>query len=125
MLQPYVLVVDDEPDVSELVVAALGEERWPAVRAGGGAEALALLDEALAPPSLILVDLLMPGLDGAAFARAYHRRPGPHAPLVLFTAAMPTEALMVELGITAVLSKPFEMAELMELAARHVPRRAA
>ena len=116
------MVVDDDRNVSELVAAALGEEHVPVLCAAGGAEALALLDRTLAPPALILLDLLMPEGDGAAFARAYLGRPGPHAPIVLFTAMTPPNGLVDELGVAETLSKPFEITELLALAARHVPR---
>ncbi|WP_306205897.1 response regulator [Actinoplanes sp. RD1] len=58
-----VLVVDDEPDIRDLVVKRLVQEGHAVLAAGGGAEALALV-EAGGPPDAVVLDLDMPGMDG-------------------------------------------------------------
>ena len=57
-----VLVVDDEPAVGEALERALGLEGYEVARAGDGLEALAAIDSE--PPDAVILDILMPRLDG-------------------------------------------------------------
>src|SRR4030095_16530482 len=67
--KPLVLVVDDDDGIREAIVDLLVEEGFDAVGAGNGLEALNLLAEAPRKPSLILLDLMMPELDGWTFCK--------------------------------------------------------
>ena len=58
-----VLVVDDAPDIRLLVVAILSRQAFSVIEAGDGVEALAIL-EAAELPSVIVLDVQMPGMDG-------------------------------------------------------------
>src|SRR5215216_5771091 len=82
----HVLVVDDEQDIREFIALALSMEGYRVSTAENGAVAL----ECLARESvdLILLDLRMPVMDGWAFARAYRQQPGPHAPILVLSAAL-------------------------------------
>src|SRR5919199_497806 len=80
-----VLVVEDDESIRECVQVVLEDEGYDVIEASDGAAALALLDTVW--PDVILLDMLMPGMDGWAFAVAYRQRPGPHAPIVVITAA--------------------------------------
>jgi CheY-like chemotaxis protein len=83
--RPRVLVVEDD-DASRMVQEdVLGEAGYDVTAVNGGAGALASLGLP-PPPDVIVLDLVMPGIDGWAFAREYRRRPGPHAPIVVVTA---------------------------------------
>jgi signal transduction histidine kinase/DNA-binding response OmpR family regulator len=64
--QGYVLVVDDDPDMSELIARTLRREGWAVETAANGAEAIAFVEKAA--PKLVLLDLSMPVLDGFEFA---------------------------------------------------------
>jgi CheY-like chemotaxis protein len=112
-----VLVVDDDATIREVVDALLSEEGYEVVTAADGAAALARVRER--PPGLILLDMRMPGMDGWAFARAYHRSPGPHAPIVVLTAAREAAERAAQIGADGVLSKPFDLDELLDLVGRH------
>lgn len=105
-----VLVVDDHAAIRELVRAALEGVGYAVREAGDGAEALRLVREG--PPDLILLDIGMPVMDGRRFLAAYHRGPGPHAPVVLMTAAENLEADAAA-GAAGHLPKPFGVAELL------------
>src|SRR5919202_1689768 len=75
----WVLVVEDDPTIREVLVGALEDEGYAVQGLSHGAEALGWLAGHAA--ALILLDMRMPVLDGWAFARAYQADPGPHAPI--------------------------------------------
>jgi CheY-like chemotaxis protein len=122
-----VLVVDDDDLIREVVTATLRDEGYDVASVPDGHAALQTAEAS--PPALILLDLAMPGLDGRGFATAYRALPGPHAPLVVFTAGASSAgpraedaALLAELGAAGALSKPFDLDDLVALVARFVPR---
>jgi CheY-like chemotaxis protein len=57
----------------------------------------------------------MPTADGWTFAQAYRRQPGPHAPIVVMTAAAEAVRHAAEVGAAAFLAKPFELFELLKV----------
>jgi CheY-like chemotaxis protein len=113
-----VLVVEDEENIRAVVAETLVDEGYEVEQAAHGADALALLAGGR-PPDLILLDLLMPVMDGWAFAAAYRQLPPPHAPLVLFTASSlgpeGTSAGRPLPESAATLAKPFDLDELLAL----------
>ena len=105
-----VLVIDDEADVRALVETVLRESGQVVTTAENGEEALALAVRD--PPDLILLDKLMPVMDGTAFAKAY-RAAVPHpAPIVAFCAARDAETWATSIGAVAHVGKPFDLTEL-------------
>jgi two-component system, chemotaxis family, chemotaxis protein CheY len=114
-----ILVVDDEEPVRRLLVWLLTEEGYSVLEAPDGAVALARVGAAA--PSLILLDMRMPVIDGWEFARRYRARPGPHAPLVCVTAAVDAAARGAQIGAVATLSKPFDLDELLAVVRRYAP----
>ena len=114
-----ILVVDDEEPVRRLIFWLLTEEGYAVLEAPDGAVALARVGEAA--PSLILLDMRMPVMDGWEFARRYRARPGPHAPLVCVTAAVDAAARGAQIGAVATLSKPFDLDELLAVVRRYAP----
>ena len=66
-VRPYVLVVDDEEDVRSAIEEILQSEGYPTVGACNGAEALELLRMNIGMPRIILLDLMMPEMDGWEF----------------------------------------------------------
>jgi two-component system response regulator MprA len=120
----YVLLIDDDADVQIIVREALAEDGYRVRGAGDGAAALALIDRE-GTPAVILVDLHIPGVDGAAFIRAYHDQPGPHAPVVVLSAAEPDEVARAaaDAPLAGHLSKPFDLDDLCAVVAAHTHRR--
>ena len=112
-----VLVVDDEPEVRQIVAQALREEGHDALPAANGMQALAAAWTWR--PDVIVLDLMMPAMNGWQFAETYHQEPGTHAPIVAVTAAGPGAIKAAEgLGvIAAVLAKPLQLDELLALVA--------
>jgi CheY-like chemotaxis protein len=105
-----VLVVDDDEGIRELVAMALSSAGYDVMSAPDGAAALELL--ATSQPAVILLDMLMPKVDGWEFARLYEQRPGPHAPIIVLTAARDAQARAAEIKADAWLAKPFHLDEL-------------
>lgn len=113
-----VLAVDDDPSILELVQMALEDDGYTVMTAADGAEALELLDKHSL--GLILLDMRMSRVNGWEFAEAYRRRPGPHAPIVVITAAADAAARAAEIGAEGYLGKPFGLDELSEVVSRYL-----
>jgi two-component system KDP operon response regulator KdpE len=108
--QPLVLVADDEPRITKLVSIVLSEHGFRVVTASGGEEALVLAEEVR--PDIVLLDIIMPDLDGiAVMGRLRERRP---VPVILLTAKGSTadKAKGLDLGADDYIAKPFHPDEL-------------
>ena len=108
--QPLVLVADDEPRITKLVSIALGEEGFRVVTANGGEEALQKAEEVR--PDIVLLDIVMPDLDGIEVMRQLReRRP---VAVILLTAKGSTadKAKGLDLGADDYIAKPFHPDEL-------------
>jgi CheY-like chemotaxis protein len=104
---PQVLVVDDDEGIREFVALALSSAGYDVMSAPDGAAALELLTTS--QPAVILLDMLMPKVDGWEFARLYEQRPGPHAPIIVLTAARDAQERAAEIKADAWLAKPFHL----------------
>jgi CheY-like chemotaxis protein len=114
-----ILVVDDEPAIREAVVELLASEGYRAHGLGGGQEALEWVRRER--PALVLVDLVMPVMNGAELLGRLRADPAlKGVPVVLMTAATPARGEPAT-GADAVLRKPFELDELLDAVARHCP----
>lgn len=114
--RPRVLVVDDAPLVCSLLVRALGNEGYEAVSVCDGLEALAALRATVPPPvDVVLLDLLMPKLDGFETLAAIKADPAlRHLPVIMITAVDEIDSAVrcIELGAMDYLPKPFNAAVL-------------
>jgi CheY-like chemotaxis protein len=109
-----VLVVDDDPGIQELLVALLEDEGYSVVVAGDGLEALDAL--AAARPDIIVLDMMMPRMDGYGFAQERRRRAlHPDVPVLLLTADSHSKQKAVETGAQGSLAKPFSLTALVGL----------
>ena len=117
-----VLVVDDDPQIRHMLATALGDEGHEVREAGHGADGLALVRSWR--PDIIILDLMMPTMNGWQFAEAYGSQVGPHVPVIVITAAGPGAIQSAEhLGtISSVLAKPLNIAELNEIISLHLNR---
>jgi two-component system chemotaxis response regulator CheY len=113
-----VLIVDDDPGVLEVLDLALSAEGYQVILARNGREAL---DRAVAfRPDLMLVDLMMPVMDGWQFVRACREKEWSAAtPVIILSAARNVEQAANELGVQAVVPKPFNLDHLLNLVAQH------
>jgi two-component system, chemotaxis family, chemotaxis protein CheY len=106
------LVVEDNPITREGLAAALGRAGYAVVTAANGRQALDAL-RAGARPDLILLDMLVPVLDGCAFlAELRHVAPAP--PVVVTTGTILTREWAAANGCAGFLRKPVEEGELLE-----------
>src|SRR5438067_12878708 len=115
-----VLVVEDEPEIRDFVAMVLGSEGYRVTTAPNGAVALDQVGRELF--DLILLDMRMPVMDGWGFARAYRASVGPHAPIVVLTAAQDAAERAAQISAEGYLGKPFELDELLSLVARYTGR---
>lgn len=107
-----VLVVDDDEDIRNTVALALGVTGYEVRTAADGSEAIALLGAGLCP-SLILVDLMMPGMDGEAFVTALRSHVGwARIPVILLSGHNAAPDRAARLGTDACLVKPVELDDL-------------
>ena len=114
-----VLVVDDDPGIRGVLADVLEDEGLAVAEAGNGEEALELA--AAHTPALILLDMRMPVMNGWQFASAYRATPGPHAPIVVMTAAQDAKRWCEEIRGDGYLAKPFDF----DLLVREITRLAA
>lgn len=116
-----VLVVDDDPSILDTVSSILSSEGFQVMAAGGGREALALVRSW--HPTLVLLDMRMPVMDGWAVARAMQEA-GSRVPIIVMTAAESAKRWADEIGAAGCLAKPFGLDELLECVEEHSgPRR--
>lgn len=119
MTRDRILVVDDDESIRQIVRLCLTDEGYEVVEAANGEDALEVL--AGTPPNLILLDLRMPVMDGWEFARRYRLSPGPHAPIVAFVAALNVQQEVEGLETAAILSKPFDLDDLLNAVRSQLP----
>ena len=104
--QLNVLVVDDQVEIRDTLQTALDDEGFTVETAANGQEALAVLERW--QPCVILLDLMMPVMDGWTF-REEQRRTGSTVPVVLLSAAGRLDEQQRALGAAAVIPKPFDI----------------
>jgi CheY-like chemotaxis protein len=114
-----ILVVDDDESIRQIVQLCLSDEGYDVSEAANGQAALELLDSFR--PSLILLDLRMPVMDGWEFARRYRALPGPHAPIVAFVAALNVLEECADLETASIISKPFDLDDLLHAVRSQLP----
>jgi CheY-like chemotaxis protein len=114
----HVLVVDDDANITAAVRDSLEFEGFRVTTARNGAEALR--EVAADPPSLILLDMRMPVMNGWDFA-AELRSQGHRSPVVVMTAAASAETWAAEIDADGVLPKPFTLDDLFRTVRRWSP----
>ena len=115
MTPSKVLVVDDEPAIRDLIIAVLEDEGYEAVGASSGSRALEVL--ASEQPDLVLMDIMMPDMDGREALRRIREQPDlTGIPVVMMSAAFAPDR--INQRISAFLPKPFDLDHLLATVAR-------
>jgi CheY-like chemotaxis protein len=110
-----ILVVDDEPLIRDVLVTVLRDEGYVVVTADDGLAALELVQQQA--PALVLMDVMMPRMDGRmAFRAMRDHAPGNGLPIVLMSAM--AEPADLDSEIAAFLRKPVDLEDLLALVAR-------
>jgi CheY-like chemotaxis protein len=113
-----ILVVEDDADIRSALCAILEDEGYRVARAANGQEALGLLHAGLRP-SVILLDLMMPVMDGSDFRAAQLREPElASIPVVVLTADGRFQEAAETLAAAAAFAKPFELKLLLRVLER-------
>src|SRR4051794_7262094 len=113
---PLALVVDDEEHITELVAMGLGYNGFEVERVASGRAALAAIEARR--PDIVVLDVMLPDLDGFEGARRLHEGAGAGAkiPIIFLTARDTTQDKIegLRLGSDDYVTKPFSIEELIE-----------
>jgi len=111
MAEPLILVVDDEPAIADLVEIHLLAEGYRVRKADNGADALRIVAEE--HPDLVILDIMMPGMDGLEVCRAIRR--DRNVPILMLSAKSEDvdKILGLKVGADDYLTKPFNPLELV------------
>ncbi|HEV2884098.1 MAG TPA: response regulator transcription factor [Pyrinomonadaceae bacterium] len=115
MLRP-VLIIEDDPDISESLKFNLEREGLAATTAATGEAGLAAALNEREPPILIILDLMLPGMNGIDLCRRLRREPATRrTPIIMLTAkASETDRVTgLDLGADDYITKPFSIRELL------------
>jgi DNA-binding response OmpR family regulator len=120
--RPRVLVIDDEPSIRKIIRLKLTQNGYDPVEARDGEDAWEKLDTV--KPAMLILDIMMPKLDGIALLRRIRdseRWRG--LPVIVLTAVRDVgdQQGAQALGAVAVLQKPFVFAEILEVVRKHAP----
>ena len=114
-----VLVVEDDDEIRTLVLETLRESGHEVLGARDGRDGIEIADRE--KPDLIIVDKLMPEMDGTEFTREYRARAGT-APIVAFCASRDAVEWATSIGAAAYVTKPFDLEELDRVVDRELAR---
>ncbi len=125
MPAPIVLIVEDDIDLREALCELLDAEGVDVIRADDGEEALKLLREGLRP-AVVLLDLMMPKMNGIEFRRQQLREDSGvrDVPLVVLSGWPEGREEIKQLDVAAVLSKPVsaeDLCEVLRVTGRWIP----
>ena len=124
MRNQLILVVDDNQDIRDLISLILEEEGYSVISAEEGTSALALINEK--EPTLVLLDVMMPGISGLEVLRqlrASKRSQVSQTPVIMITAKSQSTDIdeALEAGATSYIVKPFRADALLEKVQSFLP----
>ena len=117
---PVVLVVDDDARLREFMRVNLESEGYAVLEAEGGEQALAAIEDQA--PDLVLLDIVMPGIDGWQMLQRMQERHG-SIPVIMFSGKLDDDSAdeAARVGARGFLGKPFDPQELLARAKQLVP----
>lgn len=115
-----ILVIDDDLEIRESLADILRDEGYTVISAANGQEGLDYLDSTEKKPCLVLIDLMMPVMDGQDFRRIQISNPEYAAiPTILFSADGQLDKKALSIGFKDYLKKPIDLNELLVIAERY------
>lgn len=118
-----ILIVDDDPDIVEILETVLQKSGYETTSAQNGLECLKVVKND--PPRLILMDIMMPILDGIKTLESLYRDDvnNKNIPVIMVSGYLDEEnsKLAKDLGAKDVVSKPFDSSKLVKLIGEHAP----
>lgn len=112
----FVMVVEDDPDVRDAITDVLCDEEYQTLSASDGQEALDRLRASPSKPYLILLDIMMPVMDGWRFRQEQMNDPElADIPVVVCTAHGSGEDVARDMGADGFLKKPLKLSDLLAL----------
>lgn len=115
-MRHYILIIEDEADIAESLRYNFERERFRTVIAESGEKGLRLALDEKRPPSLILLDLMLPGMSGIELSRRLRREPTTKKiPIIMLTAkaAESDKISGLEIGADDYITKPFSVKEVI------------
>lgn len=119
--QGYILVIEDDASIRELIGMALENEGFAYRTAADGQEALTRIEEE--QPALLLLDLGLPVADGEAVAAFTQHRYGGAVPIIVVSAVAQMDARTWRIGARAFVHKPFDVDHLIDTVRRVLAER--
>ena len=116
---PCVLVVDDDPDILATVEQILEIEGYAVLSARNGAEALSVLESSR--PDVIILDLMMPVMDGWEFRRRLDGHPASATPIIVVSADRDIARKAATIQANGYIAKPFDLDDLLREVHRFAP----
>ncbi len=114
MAHEKILIVEDDPDISEMISYNLGREGYAVIPANNGEDAVAMAQRER--PALVVLDIMLPGMDGMEVCRRLKEASGTrHIPIIMLSAkSQETDKVVgLELGADDYVTKPFSPRELI------------
>jgi CheY-like chemotaxis protein len=119
-LSQWIFIVEDDEDIRIDLGELLTEEGYTVSSAADGREALEVLKAAAEPPCVILLDLMMPGMNGWQLRAELLKDPRlASVPIVLLSAASSLAQDAATLGAASYLPKPFQLSALLNAVGAH------
>lgn len=118
---PLVLLVEDDVNIRQALALVLDDAELDCLCAGNGAEALELARSSGRLPDVIILDLMMPIMNGFEFRQAQLRDPElREIPTIVLSAAIQDADRLRELGLSDVLRKPIDLDAVLQAIERHI-----
>lgn len=115
-MQQHILIIEDDPDIAESLVYNLKREGYAATVAQSGEQGLRLALSEKQPPSVIILDIMLPGMTGMELCRRLRKEPlTSKTPIIMLTAkaAEADRIAGLDLGADDYIVKPFSVRELI------------
>ena len=112
-----ILIIEDDPDIADVLRYSFEREKFETRVAGDGTEGLSVSLDRDNPPALILLDLLLPGMNGIEICRRLRHEPSTATiPIVMITAKVSQldRARAIAAGVNDYITKPFSLPNLID-----------